>query len=259
MIRASDAKLMLKTMNTQPTISVNRGIQSFYERIHRRYDRVNSWITFGMDALWRRRLIGECLRLLEPNSTVLDLCTGTGKIAGGLATQSRGKALRIVGADFSIDMLLEGKKATFNRSSLNMAVGADARFLPFPDNSFDAVTISFATRNLDARPGDFNAVMAEMDRLLKPGGFWLQLETAQPGNGIIRWLFHRFVGLWVPLISRLMGEDEASYRFLSNSIRSFDSPEGLTARMEAFGFTPANRRSFLFGAACLIGMRKKNG
>ncbi len=186
----------------------------------------------------------------------MDLCTGTGKTAQGLKTAVPKDYFTLVGVDFSLDMLRHGNQHQAVNQSVISNVSADARSLPFQDNLMSAVTISFATRNLDARSGDLEQVMYEINRVLKPNGLWLQLETAQPNNRLIRWLFHRFVGFWVPFISRQLGEDEASYRFLSGSILKFDSPDGLSQRMTEFGFKLVGINRYFFGAACLLIVQK---
>ncbi len=237
------------------TESINRGIASFYERIHGRYDLVNSLITFGLDQIWRRGLIDECRKLVSPHALVIDLCTGTGKTARGLRRIMIGK-LQIVGLDFSLDMLKQGRyRAKGSAVPIDVA-GADARFLPFSGDMADVVVTTFATRNLDARPGDFEQVMNEVRRILKPGGFWLQLETSQPSSSLVRRLFHLFVALWVPLISMIVGEDRGSYRFLADSIRRFDSPDGLRQKLLENGFVRVEVKPYFLGAASLLLARK---
>lgn len=239
--------------STAPSpMGVNRVIQSFYAKIHGHYDRVNSGITFGMDQYWRRCLLGECRRLLPDGALIIDLCTGTGKTARELIAGGGEKAFRVIGADFSLEMLKQGRDQGTILPWTHGAVASDARFLPFADSSVSAVTISFATRNLDARPGDFDAVLKEVWRVLIPGGVFTQIETAQPANRFIRWLYHRFVAIWVPLVSGIFSTDRRSYRFLLRSIQTFDSPHGLQKRLEAGGFTVNRVKPFFLGASCLL-------
>lgn len=233
---------------------MNRAIASFYERIHGRYDLVNRWITFGLDEVWRRKLAQACGAMLPERSLVIDLCTGTGRTALALRRMKAGE-VRIVGVDFSLEMLRQAQKRFPCVGTLE-AVAADARHIPFPEESADLVITSFATRNLDARPGDYEQVMGELRRILKPGGFWFQLETSQPASPWIRRLFHLFVGLWVPLVSRIIGEDRDSYRYLTRSIIGFDSPGGLSRRLTDNGFRLVETRGFFLGAATLLVVEK---
>jgi demethylmenaquinone methyltransferase/2-methoxy-6-polyprenyl-1,4-benzoquinol methylase len=240
------------------TSPVNRVIQSFYARIHGHYDRVNTGITFGLDQHWRRSLVAECRLLLPPGSIIVDLCTGTGKTAVALSTGNGAQGFRVLGADFSLPMLRQGRLGSQRGTGPTPSLAADARLLPLADESVEAVTISFATRNLDARPGDFQAVLGEVHRILRPGGVFIQIETAQPQNPLIQWLYHRFVAVWVSLVSGLLSSDRSSYLFLMRSIQTFDSPGGLSRSLDAAGFTVKRVKPFFFGAACLM-TAVKNG
>ncbi len=233
----------------------NRVIQSFYERIHGNYDRVNRWITLGLDGHWRKRLVLESRRLVRPADRVVDLCTGTGKTAQSLRTVCNQGVCQVIGVDFSLDMLSQGRLEAMSDNDAD-SVAADARLLPFADNSIQAVTISFATRNLDARAGDLEQAMSEVLRILAPGGWLLQLETSQPANRFVRWLFHRFVKLWVPWVVRLMREDRTSYAYLSSSMRSFASPAEQVRRLQAVGFVVTACKPFCMGATCLLVAQK---
>jgi len=243
-------------MADKEIIPINQVIFSYYERIFRRYDCVNSWITFGMDEYWRRKLAERC-KTLPKDALIIDLCTGTGKMVQHLQKVCPTSYFRIVGVDFSIDMLRQRTWQAEAKEGKLSSVSADARYLPFPDRSVSVITTAFATRNLDARRGDYEQVMAEVKRVLMPNGLWMQLETAQPGNRLVKWIFHRFVGLWVPFISRWLGEDRSSYRFLIRSIQLFNAPEGLSRRLQDFGFKVVVSQRFLFGAACLLLAGKK--
>lgn len=230
---------------------MNNVIQKFYARIWGSYELINSLLTLGLDAWWRKKAAALAVKSSHTPGLFLDICSGTGQTAINLGRQLP-YPNRIISADFSPQMLkqafanVQKKKITTISFTL-----ADALQLPFKDNSFDAVTISFATRNLDALPGHLIKAFREFHRVLKPGSCFFNLETSQPPIKMIRGLFHVFVKLTVKPIGRLISGSESSYGYLSSSIRSFYPAPGLEKILYDAGFKNVTYQRFLFGAVAL--------
>ncbi|HLP57779.1 MAG TPA: ubiquinone/menaquinone biosynthesis methyltransferase [Candidatus Deferrimicrobium sp.] len=230
---------------------MNKGIQKFYARIWGSYELINSILTLGLDAHWRKKEVKWALKSSRRPGWFLDICSGTGQTAINL-----GRSLpcpnHIIAADFSPQMLKQADANVHKKKITNISFTlADALQLPFADNSFDAVTISFATRNLDAQSGHLIKAFREFHRVLKPGGCFFNLETSQPPVKIIRILFHLFVKLTVKPIGKLISGSESSYAYLSSSIRSFYPAPGLEKILYETGFKSVTYRRFLFGAAAV--------
>jgi demethylmenaquinone methyltransferase/2-methoxy-6-polyprenyl-1,4-benzoquinol methylase len=204
-------------------------VNSMFDRISGVYDRMNRVMTAGLDRSWRARA-AERSRL-QPGQSALDLCCGTGDVALVLAERV-GPEGKVIGADFSRPMLeLASAKATPAGAAKVDFQWADALDLPYDDDSFDAVTISFGARNL----ADLDLGLSEMRRVLKDGGSLVILEITQPRRQPLKGFF----GLWfdriVPLLGRAAG-DPSAYEYLPESVRSFPDAPTLGARMDAAGF-----------------------
>jgi len=200
-----------------------------FDRISGVYDRMNRLMTAGLDETWRERAADRVR--LEPGQSALDLCTGTGDVALALAERV-GPEGRVVGADFSRPMLeLADLKARSAGVAQVEFEWADTLDLPYEDESFDAVTIAFGARNL----ADLPKGLAEMYRVLKPGGSLAILEITQPSRQPLA----SFFGLWfdriVPVLGKFAG-DSSAYTYLPESVRSFPDAGTLGARMDQAGF-----------------------
>ncbi|MCU0289228.1 MAG: ubiquinone/menaquinone biosynthesis methyltransferase [Acidobacteria bacterium] len=230
---------------------MNKVIKEFYTRIWQSYELINSILTLGMDARWRKKAAKWAIKSSYGPGWFLDICSGTGQTAANL---SRGlpSPNRIIAVDFSAQMLKQAVANIHKKNIANISFTlADALQLPFADESFDGVIISFATRNLDALPGHLIQAFREFHRVLKPGGCFFNLETSQPSIKIIRVLFHVFVKLTVRPIGCLLSGSETSYAYLSSSIRSFYTAPGLEKILYEVGFKSVTYRRYLFGAAAI--------
>jgi demethylmenaquinone methyltransferase/2-methoxy-6-polyprenyl-1,4-benzoquinol methylase len=195
-----------------------------FDRIAGVYDLMNTAMTAGMHHRWRERAADRAE--LSPGDAALDLCCGTGDLALELARRV-GAGGRVVGCDFSERMLeLARRKAGERGASQARFEWADALELPYAEGSFDAVAVGFGVRNLV----DLELGLAEMARVLKPGGRAVILEITQPRRRPLSTFFSLWFDRLVPLLGTLAGDRDA-YTYLPQSVRRFPSPEGLAAMM----------------------------
>ena len=197
-------------------------VRAMFDRIAGVYDLLNSVMTAGLHHRWRARAVD--LAAVGPGSRVLDVATGTGDLAIELAR----RGCEVVGSDFSEEMLARAREK---------AGSAPARFhwanaleLPYGDGEFAAATVGFGARNFS----DLDRGLAEMARVVRPGGHVVVLEITTPTRRPLS-TFHR---VWfdrlVPLIGRLAGDRDA-YAYLPNSVKRFPAPEGLAASLVRAG------------------------
>jgi demethylmenaquinone methyltransferase / 2-methoxy-6-polyprenyl-1,4-benzoquinol methylase len=190
-----------------------------FDRISPVYDAMNRVMTAGLDRRWRRLAAGAVVR---PGAKVLDACCGTGDFA--LAAEQAGG--KVTGVDFSERMLERARR----KSETVDWVLADVTALPFGDGSFDAVTVGFGIRNVP----DLEAGLAELARVLAPGGKLACLEITRP-SGILRPFFRLWFDGLVPLVGKVLPGGRA-YTYLPASVRRFPGPPDLAAALEGAGF-----------------------
>ncbi len=203
-------------------------VRTMFDRIAGVYDLMNTVMTAGMHHRWRERAAGRAE--LRAGDAAVDLCCGTGDLALELARRVGPDGV-VVGCDFSDPMLeLARRKAAERSESQVRFEWADALELPYEEGSFDAVTVGFGVRNLV----DLERGLAEMVRVLKPGGHAVILEITQPRRPPLS----NFYSLWfdrvVPLLGALAGNRDA-YTYLPESVKRFPAPEGLAAMMAGAG------------------------
>lgn len=202
------------------------GVRTMFDRIAPVYDAMNHAMTLGLDRRWRR-LTAEAV--VRPGDTVLDACCGTGDLA--LAALRAG-ARSVTALDFSERMLERAR----GKSDAVEWVQGDALALPFPDGSFDAVTVGFGVRNLE----DLEAGLRELGRVLRPGGRLGVLEITRP-RGLLRPFFRVWFDVLVPLAGKVL-PGGAAYAYLPASVRRFPGPEDLAAALERSGFAVVRYR-----------------
>jgi demethylmenaquinone methyltransferase/2-methoxy-6-polyprenyl-1,4-benzoquinol methylase len=226
-------------------------VREMFGRIVPRYDLLNRVMSLGLDRRWRR----IAARAAEPGGRrVLDLGTGTGDLAAELCR----RGATVVGADFSAAMLHAARSKYPDAAgepagrSLQWVL-ADGLRLPFRAETFDCLTNAFVLRNL----ADLRAGLAEMARVLRPGGRLVCLDMTQPPGGVFgaayRLYFHR---LMPPLAGALSG-DRAAYRYLPSSLTGFPSAERLAGLLTDVGFVRADVRLLGGGAVALHVARKR--
>jgi demethylmenaquinone methyltransferase/2-methoxy-6-polyprenyl-1,4-benzoquinol methylase len=200
-----------------------------FDRIAGVYDLMNTAMTAGLHHRWRERAAD--LAGLEAGDRALDVCCGTGDLALALALRV-GPEGSVIGADFSEPMLeLARRKAAERGVGQVTFEWADALELPYGDAEFEAVTVGFGVRNL----ADIGAGLAEMARVLRPGGRLVILEITQPRRPPLSTFYSLWFDRIVPLLGTLAGDREA-YTYLPESVKRFPPPEGLAAEMDEAGF-----------------------
>ncbi len=225
---------------------MNKAVQKLFVKIPDTYELINHILTFGFDIFWRRELAQLGARL--GGSKWIDMCSGTGETAHNLLKLSSSKT-KVFAADFSLPMLNFGLKKE-NGQLIKYSL-ADMNYLPFNDNSFDLVTISFATRNLNIDREKLLNCFSEFNRILKPGGHFLNLETSQPSNFILRKLFHFYIAIFVKPLGTIISGSKAAYAYLSNTIPRFYNSIELADIMLEAGFSKVNYQKKLAGIAAI--------
>lgn len=219
-------------------------VAEMFDNISPKYDLLNHVLSGGIDILWRKKAIRQ-LKPMQPK-TILDIATGTGDFAiEALAL----KPERIVGVDISEGMLAVGRtkmKARGLDSVIELRQG-DSERLPFKDNEFDAVIVSFGVRNFE----NLLVGLTDMQRVTRSGGTCVVLEFSNPRAFPFKQLYGFYSGTILPLIGRLVSKDASAYTYLPESVQAFpDGPDFLRI-FEAAGFTNTKWIPLTFGVASI--------
>jgi len=229
-----------------PVAEKQKLVGEVFSSVAGKYDVMNDLMSFGIHRWWKRHFVATSG--IRRGDRVLDLAGGTGDVASLLLPHVGDKG-EIVIADINAEMLRVGRDRLLDRGMLQGLRFAqiNAEALPFPDRSFDAVTIAFGLRNVT----DKGKALAEMQRVLKPGGRALVLEFSRINQDWLKPLydFHSFQVL--PRIGRLVAHDEDSYRYLAESIRRHPDQATLKAMMEAAGFRNIEVRNLSAGIVAI--------
>ena len=200
-------------------------VQGMFARISARYDVMNRLMTGGRDIAWRRDVIR--LANLGPDARLLDVATGTGDILIEAVKQQPN--VLAVGSDFTFEMMTRGKTKD-GAQSIRWNT-ADALHLPFPDDTFDAVTSGFGVRNFIDREQAFR----EQRRVVKTGGRVICLEISKPPRNLLRPFFLFFFNKIVPFVGGLISGQRDAYTYLPQSVNEFLTPDEVKAIMERAG------------------------
>ncbi|GIV24013.1 MAG: ubiquinone/menaquinone biosynthesis methyltransferase [Bacteroidia bacterium] len=226
-------------------------VAALFQRIAPHYDRMNRLMTLGQDRKWRRYAVKRLLPY-QPKR-LLDLAAGTGDFA-----REASLLLPSVEAIYLVDrvpeMLALAPPKKPNRSGLEWHFHvADAHQLPFPASYFDAITVGYGVRNFANRL----QALREMNRVLRPGGIALVLETGLPTHPLWKTLFWLYFRFYVPFLGALFARDKAAYTYLPESTAAFPHREAFLYLCQQAGFVPGSYKLFWGGASILYELHKQ--
>ncbi|MCG5527091.1 class I SAM-dependent methyltransferase [Halorhodospira halophila] len=221
-------------------------VGSVFDSVADRYDFMNDLMSGGLHRIWKRQTIGQTV--LRPGHEVLDIASGTGDLAS-LALPRVGPEGRVVMSDINLSMLARGRNRMIDEGVGKQAacVLADAEELPFPDASFDRVTIGFGLRNVTRKEN----ALAEMRRVLRPGGRAVILEFSHVYVSALRPLYDLYSFRIMPMMGKLVVNDAESYRYLAESIRMHPEAPVLKGMMEEAGFEDCDYTLLTAGVAAI--------
>ena len=219
-------------------------VAKMFDNISTNYDGLNRVISFGIDVKWRKKVV-EIVGKNNPKQ-ILDIATGTGDLALMMANLNPD---RIVGLDISTGMLAVGKEkiAKANLSEkIEMIVG-DSEDMPFENDTFDAITVSFGVRNF----ANLDKGLQEIARVLKPTGVLVILETSNPTKFPFKQGYKLHTNLILPIIGKLFSKDKVAYSYLSESANYFPFGETFNNILRKNGFTKSEDKPVTFGVATI--------
>ena len=221
-------------------------VRSVFASVASKYDVMNDVMSFGVHRLWKQFTLS--LTGLRPGQRALDVAGGTGDLALGMLRQV-GKQGNVVLSDINPDMLERGRDRLLDMGAAGNVecLVADAERLPFDDNSFDCVTIGFGLRNVT----DKAAALDSMLRVLKPGGQLLILEFSRPVAPGLKPLYDAYSFNVLPLLGRFIAGDEASYRYLAESIRMHPDQQTLLEMLRTAGYAQVRYHNLSGGIVAL--------
>lgn len=224
-------------------------VATMFDNISKEYDGLNRVISFGIDVSWRKKVT----KIVSKNhpKQILDIATGTGDLALMMSQLNPDK---IVGLDISAGMLEVGKQkiAKANLSdTIEMVVG-DSENMPFDDDTFDAITVSFGVRNF----ANLDKGLKEIRRVLKPNGTFVVLETSNPTKFPFKQGYKFYTSFILPVIGKIFSRDKVAYSYLSESANSFPFGEAFDNILQKNGFINTEYKPVTFGVATIYSATK---
>jgi len=221
-------------------------VNDLFANIARRYDLINDLQSFGLHRRWKRRVVE--LAKIQPGHRALDLCCGTGDISFALAQ----RGVETTGLDFSEKMLEVAETRKKNRGPKSRTpnptfIPGDAQAIPFPENSFDAVTVGYGLRNLTS----WEHGLAEMRRVAKPGGRIIVLDFGKPANALWRAVYFAHLKMSVPLIGLLFCGNASAYAYILESLKHYPAQLAVAEKMRELKLANVRVINLLGGAMAI--------
>ena len=220
-------------------------VEKMFDTISGNYDGLNRVISFGTDIKWRKKV----LKLIQDNKpeSILDIATGTGDLAIKFAEKTN--ASKIVGLDLSEGMLSVAKNKVEGSpiSEKIQFIKGDSEALPFKENSFDAITVSFGIRNFE----NLEKGLSEIFRVLKPQGIFIILETSVPTKFPFKQGYYFYSKTLLPIIGKIFSKDKVAYKYLSESAAVFPYGEKLNNILQKIGFISVENKPQTLGVATI--------
>ena len=226
------------------TLGKKQQIAKMFDAISNEYDGLNRVISFGIDIKWRNKVV-QIVADAQPKN-ILDIATGTGDLAINL---TRTNASQIIGLDISEGMLDVGRQKILKKelhNTIDMVVG-DSENLPFDDDAFDTITVAFGVRNFE----NLEIGLAEILRVLKPGGIVVILETSVPTKFPFKQGYYLHTRVVLPLIGKLFSNDKSAYSYLSESASKFPYGTAFNNILTKTGFINTKALPQTFGVATI--------
>lgn len=220
-----------------------------FNKISRRYDFLNHFLSLGIDIFWRK----QAIKLLHSQSPkyILDIATGTGDFA---IEALRLKPEKIIGVDISEGMLAIGRskiKSKGLENQIDLKLG-DSEKLDFEDNNFDAVIVSFGVRNFE----NLNEGLSEMYRVLRPNGSVVILEFSKPAQFPFKQVYGWYFNSILPGIGSMVSRDDSAYSYLPESVKEFPSGQDFIDQLTTAGFKNCLCKTLTFGVSSIYMARK---
>lgn len=227
------------------TVTKKEQVATMFNNISGTYDFLNHFMSLGIDILWRKKAIRQ-LKAQQPKS-ILDVATGTGDFA--FEAIKILKPEKITGVDISVGMLEVAKKKIRERKLehiFSVRLG-DSEMLPFEDNQFDAITVAYGVRNYE----NLEKGLADMRRVLKPGGKIVILEFSKPQGFPVKQLYNFYFKHITPFFGKVFSKDARAYQYLPESVAAFPDGTAFTQLMERVGFSQTKQITLTFGISSI--------
>ncbi|HSB93931.1 MAG TPA: bifunctional demethylmenaquinone methyltransferase/2-methoxy-6-polyprenyl-1,4-benzoquinol methylase UbiE [Flavitalea sp.] len=237
----------------QSTDSKKKQVANMFDQIAFRYDFLNRFLSGGIDIYWRKRAVAE-LKEIRPKA-ILDVATGTGDLA--IMAEKFLKPERVIGIDISEGMLQKGREKLqkIGKSAIISLQTGDSEAINFPDSSFDAITVAFGVRNFQ----DLEKGLAEMLRVLTPGGKLVILEFSKPNQPGVTEMYNLYMKIVTPGIGTLISKNKEAYKYLSSSVKAFPEGETFLHILDKTGFTNTYLKRLSLGICTIYCGRKTHG
>lgn len=233
----------------QNSESKKEQVAQMFDNIANRYDFLNSLLSLGIHKGWRKKCV-NILKTKQPK-VILDVATGTGDFA---IECSKLNPTKVIGVDISEGMMSFGREKLkkLKLDSLITLENGNAETLSFGDNTFDAIVVGFGVRNFQ----NLEKGLANLHRILKPGGQLVILEFSYPTNWFIKTVYNFYFSYITPLIGKIFSNDNRAYTYLTESVKAFPNNQNFVAILNELNYKHTNFKSLSFGVASIYSAEK---